>query len=104
MSGVLAIDSARALFARMRGKRVLVVGDVMVDEWVWGRVSRISPEAPVPVVAVHDHSFTLGGAGNVANNLVAIGAEVRLRRASATTPRVCACWNCSMQSASIGAA
>jgi len=76
VSGVLAIDSARALFARMRGKRVLVVGDVMVDEWVWGRVSRISPEAPVPVVAVHDHSFTLGGAGNVANNLVAIGAQV----------------------------
>ncbi len=76
VSGVLAIDSARALFARMRGKRVLVVGDVMVDEWVWGRVSRISPEAPVPVVAVHDHSFTLGGAGNVANNLVAIGADV----------------------------
>ncbi len=72
----LALDSARALFERMRGKRVLVVGDVMVDEWVWGRVSRISPEAPVPVVAVHDHSFTLGGAGNVANNLVAIGAKV----------------------------
>jgi D-beta-D-heptose 7-phosphate kinase/D-beta-D-heptose 1-phosphate adenosyltransferase len=72
----LAVDSARDLFARMRGKRVLVVGDVMVDEWVWGRVSRISPEAPVPVVAVHDHSFTLGGAGNVASNLVAIGARV----------------------------
>jgi D-beta-D-heptose 7-phosphate kinase/D-beta-D-heptose 1-phosphate adenosyltransferase len=55
---------------------VLVVGDVMVDEWVWGSVSRISPEAPVPVVRVNDHSFTLGGAGNVASNLRAIGARV----------------------------
>ncbi|HTV72982.1 MAG TPA: D-glycero-beta-D-manno-heptose-7-phosphate kinase [Candidatus Acidoferrales bacterium] len=72
----LAPPSARALFERMHARRVLVVGDVMLDEWVWGQVSRISPEAPVPVVAVHDHSFTLGGAGNVANNLRAIGAHV----------------------------
>ena len=50
-----------------------VVGDVMIDEWVWGSVSRISPEAPVPVVAVRDHSFTLGGAGNVANELARAG-------------------------------
>jgi D-beta-D-heptose 7-phosphate kinase/D-beta-D-heptose 1-phosphate adenosyltransferase len=48
----------------------------MIDEWIWGDVSRISPEAPVPVVAVRDHSFTLGGAGNVANNLRAFGAHV----------------------------
>ena len=75
-SETLAVTGARELFARMRGKRVLVVGDVMLDEWVWGRVSRISPEAPVPVVAVHDHSFTLGGAGNVASNLRAVGAIV----------------------------
>ncbi len=72
----LAVPSLRSLLELMRAKRVLVVGDVMVDEWVWGRVSRISPEAPVPVVAVSDHSFTLGGAGNVANNLRAIGAQV----------------------------
>jgi len=72
----LALAGARELFARMRGKHVLVVGDVMLDEWVWGAVSRISPEAPVPVVAVHDHSFTLGGAGNVASNLCAIGTRV----------------------------
>src|SRR6202049_2886646 len=68
--------AAGRLFERRRDKRILVVGDVMLDEWVWGAVSRISPEAPVPVVAVSDHSFTLGGAGNVANNLVAIGAQV----------------------------
>jgi D-beta-D-heptose 7-phosphate kinase/D-beta-D-heptose 1-phosphate adenosyltransferase len=73
---MLAPPDARTLFERMRERRVLVVGDVMVDEWIWGSVSRISPEAPVPVVAVSDHSFTLGGAGNVANNLRALGAKV----------------------------
>jgi D-beta-D-heptose 7-phosphate kinase/D-beta-D-heptose 1-phosphate adenosyltransferase len=72
----LAPPSARELFARMRGKRILVVGDLMIDEWIWGDVSRISPEAPVPVVKVGRHTFTLGGAGNVANNLRALGASV----------------------------
>jgi len=60
----------------MRGRRIAVVGDLMLDEWLWGRVRRISPEAPVPVVEVEDHSYTLGGAGNVANNLAALGARV----------------------------
>jgi D-glycero-beta-D-manno-heptose-7-phosphate kinase len=60
----------------MRGKRVMVVGDLLLDEWIWGAVTRISPEAPVPVVAVTDHSFTLGGAGNVASNLRALNAKV----------------------------
>jgi rfaE bifunctional protein kinase chain/domain len=64
------------LLARMRGRRIAVVGDLMLDEWLWGRVRRISPEAPVPVVEVQDHSYTLGGAGNVANNLAALGAKV----------------------------
>jgi rfaE bifunctional protein kinase chain/domain len=73
---MLATSDARALVDRMRGRSILVVGDLMIDEWIWGTVSRISPEAPVPVVAVTDHSFTLGGAGNVANNLVALGARV----------------------------
>lgn len=77
-SNALAPNRAADVFERMRGKRVLVVGDVMIDEWVWGAVSRISPEAPVPVVAVTDHSFTLGGAGNVVNNLRALGAAVTL--------------------------
>jgi rfaE bifunctional protein kinase chain/domain len=72
----LAPPNARELLGRMRGRRVLVVGDLMVDEWIWGDVSRISPEAPVPVVAVRQHTFTLGGAGNVANNLRALGADV----------------------------
>jgi D-beta-D-heptose 7-phosphate kinase/D-beta-D-heptose 1-phosphate adenosyltransferase len=56
--------------------RVLVVGDLMIDEYVWGEVDRISPEAPVQVVSVLRDSTTLGGAGNVVNNLVALGAQV----------------------------
>jgi D-glycero-beta-D-manno-heptose-7-phosphate kinase len=76
VSATLLTSDARALVERMRGRTILVVGDLMIDEWIWGAVSRISPEAPVPVVAVTDHSFTLGGAGNVANNLVALGAHV----------------------------
>jgi D-beta-D-heptose 7-phosphate kinase/D-beta-D-heptose 1-phosphate adenosyltransferase len=82
----LGVLGARELFADMRGKRVLVIGDVMLDEWVWGYVSRISPEAPVPVVAVNDHSYTLGGAGNVANNLRAIGARVSFAAAVGDDP------------------
>ena len=76
MGADIAIPRATELLARMAGRRVVVVGDVMIDEWIWGNVSRISPEAPVPVVAVRDHSFTLGGSGNVANNLRALGASV----------------------------
>ncbi|MDQ6781076.1 MAG: D-glycero-beta-D-manno-heptose-7-phosphate kinase [Candidatus Eremiobacteraeota bacterium] len=64
------------LLGAMRGKRIGVVGDIMLDEWYWGTVRRISPEAPVPVVEVQDHTYTLGGAGNVANNLAALGARV----------------------------
>lgn len=70
------VPDARTLFERARGRTILVVGDLMIDEWIWGTVTRISPEAPVPVVAVADHSFTLGGAGNVANNLRALRAGV----------------------------
>jgi D-beta-D-heptose 7-phosphate kinase/D-beta-D-heptose 1-phosphate adenosyltransferase len=76
MIATLLTSDARALVGRMHGRSILVVGDLMIDEWIWGTVTRISPEAPVPVVAVSDHSFTLGGAGNVANNLVALGARV----------------------------
>jgi D-beta-D-heptose 7-phosphate kinase/D-beta-D-heptose 1-phosphate adenosyltransferase len=62
----------------MRGERVLVVGDLMLDEFIWGKVARISPEAPVPVVEVTGQSFHLGGAGNVAANLRALGGEAVL--------------------------
>lgn len=62
----------RAL-GRFRGKRVLVLGDLMLDRFVFGTVSRISPEAPVPVVEIRDESAYLGGAGNVAANIAAMG-------------------------------
>ncbi len=81
---MLAAPDARALFERMRKRHLLVVGDVMIDEWIWGTVTRISPEAPVPVVQVTDHSFTLGGAGNVANNLRALDARVTFAGAIGT--------------------
>ena len=67
-----------ALLRAMRGRHIGVVGDIMLDEWYWGTVRRISPEAPVPVVEVQDHTYTLGGAGNVANNLAALGASVHM--------------------------
>ena len=57
---------------------LLVVGDLMVDEYLWGDVDRISPEAPVQVVSVKEENYTLGGAGNVVNNLIALGAKVSL--------------------------
>jgi D-beta-D-heptose 7-phosphate kinase/D-beta-D-heptose 1-phosphate adenosyltransferase len=72
----IEVPTASELLARLSGRRVVVIGDVMIDEWIWGKVSRISPEAPVPVVSVTSHSFTLGGAGNVAHNLRALGAQV----------------------------
>ncbi|MBI3925962.1 MAG: D-glycero-beta-D-manno-heptose-7-phosphate kinase [Armatimonadetes bacterium] len=58
--------------------RVLVIGDLMLDHWVWGSVSRISPEAPVPVVDVERYSYTPGGAANVVSNLCALGSRVSL--------------------------
>lgn len=60
---------------RFGQSRVLVLGDVMVDEYMWGTVSRISPEAPVPVVAVRSETVKMGGAGNVAANIAALGGE-----------------------------
>ncbi len=58
------------------GCRILVAGDLMLDEYVWGEVDRISPEAPVQIVSVQSENYTLGGAGNVVNNLVSLGAKV----------------------------
>lgn len=63
------------LFKKFENLKVLVIGDVMVDSYVWGKVSRISPEAPVPVVSVQRREKRLGGAANVALNVKALGAE-----------------------------
>jgi len=58
--------------------RILVVGDLILDEYIWGSVNRISPEAPVPILETKSENLALGGAANVANNLVALGCEVHL--------------------------
>ena len=65
-------------FKHFSDVRLLVIGDVMLDHYIWGRVDRISPEAPVPVVAVSKESIHLGGAANVAQNVVSLGGTVEL--------------------------
>lgn len=66
----------KKIVSNFKNAKVLVVGDLILDEFIWGDVSRISPEAPVPVVWVKKESFMPGGASNVANNLRSLGAEV----------------------------
>src|SRR4030042_2645015 len=58
---------------QFKKKKILVIGDLILDRYIWGRVNRISPEAPVPVVEVTDEDFLLGGASNAANNIIALG-------------------------------
>ena len=67
-----------AMLRGVRGRRVLVAGDAMLDTYVWGDASRISPEAPVPVVKVARESHTAGGAANVALNIAALGGSATL--------------------------
>jgi len=71
----LNIKRAERAVRAFKGKRLLVLGDVMLDKYIWGSVSRISPEAPVPVVEVRKSTSALGGAGNVHQNLAALGAK-----------------------------
>jgi hypothetical protein len=71
-----AANSLVAAVRQLRRGTVLVVGDVMLDRYVYGRVSRVSPEAPVPVLAVERELALPGGAGNVVRNLTALGAAV----------------------------
>ncbi|MFY7959182.1 MAG: bifunctional heptose 7-phosphate kinase/heptose 1-phosphate adenyltransferase, partial [Elsteraceae bacterium] len=65
-----------ALVRQLNGARVICVGDVMLDVFVYGSVDRVSPEAPIAVLAIERESAMLGGSGNVVRNLVAVGAEV----------------------------
>src|SRR4030066_1338 len=58
--------------------KVLVLGDVMMDHFIWGKVSRISPEAPVPVVSVTNETLLLGGAANVVNNITSLGGKAEI--------------------------
>ncbi len=66
------------LARRIKGKKILVVGDIIVDHFIWGSVTRISPEAPVPVVNVSKEELLLGGGANVLHNIHSLGAEAVL--------------------------
>jgi D-glycero-beta-D-manno-heptose-7-phosphate kinase len=74
----LSLDRTKQILERAHDARVLVVGDVMLDVYLRGSASRISPEAPVPVVRVDEEWQALGGAANVAANVVALGAACEL--------------------------
>lgn len=84
---MLKIDDKRLklIFDAMKTRSIMVIGDLMLDEYIWGKVERISPEAPVPVVEVSSELFKLGGAGNVANNLLSLGARVIVNAVRGTT-------------------
>ena len=71
----LTVAEINRIFNSFIGKKVLVIGDVMLDSYWWGNVERISPEAPVPIVHTHSKEYRLGGAANVALNLKMLGAE-----------------------------
>jgi rfaE bifunctional protein kinase chain/domain len=68
----------RKILNEFPGKKILVIGDIILDRYIWGKVSRISPEAPVPVVEVTNENFLLGGAANVANNIVSLGGHATI--------------------------
>ena len=59
-----------------KSPKILVIGDLMIDQYLWGSCERVSPEAPVPIINVTQDSEVLGGAGNVVNNLKKLGADV----------------------------
>ena len=74
----IKIDRINKITSDIGKARILILGDIMLDEYLHGSVSRISPEAPVPVVEISDEQISLGGAANVANNIAALGNEACL--------------------------
>jgi len=96
MSSQIKSDAQRLkrLIPRLRGKRIGVLGDLMLDRYLWGTASRLSPEAAVPVVDFVEQSECLGGAGNVAANLAALGARVECFGAIGTDEPAAALRNC----------
>jgi len=70
----LKADRIKDIIGKFQNKRIAVIGDLMLDSYMWGNVRRISPEAPVPVVEVNSETVKLGGAANVANNVINLGA------------------------------
>src|SRR3989454_11795591 len=74
----LSVPRVRQILNAAAKTRVLVIGDVMLDQFIWGSVARISPEAPVPIVDFVRESFMPGGAANVARNLTALGVTTEI--------------------------
>ena len=72
------MHSYKSLISRFKSKRLLVLGDLILDQYIKGSVSRISPEAPVPILLQEESFFTPGGSANVANNLRSLGAKVTI--------------------------
>jgi rfaE bifunctional protein kinase chain/domain len=66
--------SLKDVFGKFSGLKALIIGDVMIDSYIWGKVERISPEAPVPIISITNKEIRLGGAANVAKNIAALGA------------------------------
>jgi D-beta-D-heptose 7-phosphate kinase/D-beta-D-heptose 1-phosphate adenosyltransferase len=85
-SKTLSVSRARQILAAAAKTRILVLGDVMLDQFIWGGVSRISPEAPVPIVDFERESFMPGGAANVARNLTALHVPTELFGAIGNDP------------------
>ena len=71
-------EKFKCFFSSNERPKILVIGDLILDEYIWGGVQRISPEAPVPILETRSENLALGGAANVANNLVSLGCEVHL--------------------------
>ena len=78
------MEDFKKLFESFSSLKVGVIGDVMLDTYMWGRVDRISPEAPVPVVSIHQKEYRIGGAGNVALNCQSLGAQVSILSVTGT--------------------
>lgn len=74
----LSLKRVKSLLSEIKNSKIAVIGDLMLDEYIWGNVSRISPEAPVPVVEFVEESFMPGGAANVARNLATLGAKTSI--------------------------
>jgi D-beta-D-heptose 7-phosphate kinase/D-beta-D-heptose 1-phosphate adenosyltransferase len=72
------LERGEELVTSLKDHKVLVVGDLMIDEYIWGGVTRVSPEAPVPIVGVTNETLRLGGAANVANNILSLGGQVEV--------------------------
>src|SRR5215210_4884448 len=91
----IAPERARKVTSSFAGAEILVVGDAMLDRFIVGRVTRISPEAPVPVVTFDHETLRIGGAANVAHNVKALGGQATLIAvtgqddAAATLARLC---------------